>query len=95
MHEEEEDPFYKIPINKLAAAVSNFGYDLYRQQSSQAPSTNVLLSPFSVATALSGLSLGELPFCPILSLTAIDEREKKKSQVSPCGWQEQENERKE
>ncbi|XP_039224182.1 pigment epithelium-derived factor isoform X1 [Crotalus tigris] len=56
--EEEEDPFYKNPVNKLAAAVSNFGYALFRQQSSQTPSANVLLSPFSVATALSGLSLG-------------------------------------
>ncbi|XP_026547609.1 pigment epithelium-derived factor [Notechis scutatus] len=56
--EEEEDPFYRSPVNKLAAAVSNFGYALFRQQSSQAPSANVLLSPFSVATALSGLSLG-------------------------------------
>lgn len=59
--EEEEDPFYKNPVNKLAAAVSNFGYALFRQQSGQTPSANVLLSPFSVATALSGLSLGELP----------------------------------
>ncbi|NWY65272.1 PEDF factor, partial [Erithacus rubecula] len=57
--EEEEDPFYKSPVNKLAAAVSNFGYDLYRQQSSRTATANVLLSPFSLATALSGLSLGE------------------------------------
>ncbi|NXY59369.1 PEDF factor, partial [Callaeas wilsoni] len=56
--EEEEDPFYKSPVNKLAAAVSNFGYDLYRQQSSRTATANVLLSPFSLATALSGLSLG-------------------------------------
>nr|XP_056721189.1 pigment epithelium-derived factor [Euleptes europaea] len=56
--EEEEDPFYKVPVNKLAASVSNFGYNLYRQQSSQTPTANVLLSPFSVATALSGLSMG-------------------------------------
>ncbi|KFO93171.1 Pigment epithelium-derived factor [Buceros rhinoceros silvestris] len=56
--EEEEDPFYKSPVNKLAAAVSNFGYDLYRQQSSRTASANVLLAPFSLATALSGLSLG-------------------------------------
>uniref|UniRef100_A0A8C8SC09 Serpin family F member 1 n=1 Tax=Pelusios castaneus TaxID=367368 RepID=A0A8C8SC09_9SAUR len=55
---EEEDPFYKSATNKLAAAVSNFGYDLYRQQSSKTPTANVLLSPFSVATALSGLLLG-------------------------------------
>nr|XP_020024715.1 pigment epithelium-derived factor [Castor canadensis] len=56
--EEEEDPFFKIPVNKLAAAVSNFGYDLYRLRSSTSPTANVLLSPLSVATALSALSLG-------------------------------------
>ncbi|KAF6299654.1 serpin family F member 1 [Rhinolophus ferrumequinum] len=55
---EEEDPFFKVPVNKLAAAVSNFGYDLYRVRSSGSPTANVLLSPLSVATALSALSLG-------------------------------------
>lgn len=55
---EEEDPFYKVPVNKLAAAVSNFGYDLYRVRSGGSPTTNVLLSPLSLATALSALSLG-------------------------------------
>ena len=56
---EEEDPFFKVPVNKLAAAVSNFGYDLYRVRSGESPTANVLLSPLSVATALSALSLGE------------------------------------
>lgn len=56
---EEEDPFFKVPVNKLAAAVSNFGYDLYRVKSSSSPTANVLLSPLSLATALSALSLGE------------------------------------
>ncbi|KAM6463210.1 pigment epithelium-derived factor isoform 1-T3 [Liasis olivaceus] len=55
---EEEDPFYRSPVNKLAAAISNFGYDLFRQHSSRTPTANVLLSPFCIATALSGLSLG-------------------------------------
>ncbi|XP_077021612.1 pigment epithelium-derived factor [Tamandua tetradactyla] len=55
---EEEDPFFKVPVNKLAAAVSNFGYDLYRMKSSMSPTANVLLSPLSMATALSALSLG-------------------------------------
>ncbi|XP_030744039.1 pigment epithelium-derived factor [Echinops telfairi] len=58
MSAEEEDPFFKVPVNKLAAAVSNFGYDLYRVRSSMSPAANVLLSPLSVATALSALSLG-------------------------------------
>lgn len=56
---EEDDPFFKVPVNKLAAAVSNFGYDLYRLRSSASPTANVLLSPLSVATALSALSLGK------------------------------------
>ncbi|KAM6174201.1 pigment epithelium-derived factor [Erethizon dorsatum] len=55
---EEEDPFFKVPVNKLAAAISNFGYDLYRLRSIESPTANVLLSPLSVATALSALSLG-------------------------------------
>lgn len=55
---EEEDPFYKSPQNKLAAAASNFGYNLYRQQANKKSSGNVLLSPLSIATALSSLSLG-------------------------------------
>lgn len=59
---EEEDPFLKVPVNKLAAAVSNFGYDLYRAKSSMSPTANVLLSPLSVATALSALSLGEFSY---------------------------------
>ncbi|POI30954.1 hypothetical protein CIB84_005295 [Bambusicola thoracicus] len=54
----QNSPAGQTPVNKLAAAVSNFGYDLYRQQSSRTATANVLLSPFSLATALSGLSLG-------------------------------------
>lgn len=86
--EEEEDPFYKSPVNKLAAAVSNFGYDLYRQQSSRTATANVLLSPFSLATALSGLSLGEF-FAPFphspFGLTALPS-------CFPGRWQGLENE---
>lgn len=55
---EEDDPFFKAPVNKLAAAVSNFGYDLYRLRSGAVSTGNILLSPLSVATALSALSLG-------------------------------------
>uniref|UniRef100_A0A8C5MS99 Serpin family F member 1 n=1 Tax=Leptobrachium leishanense TaxID=445787 RepID=A0A8C5MS99_9ANUR len=55
---EEEDPFYKNPINRLASSVSNFGYDLYRMQASKYPSRNIFMSPLTIATALSGVSLG-------------------------------------
>ncbi|XP_075445421.1 pigment epithelium-derived factor isoform X2 [Ascaphus truei] len=56
--EEEEDPFFKSPLNKLASSASNFGYDLYRMQASRNPSSNIFMSPLSIATALSSLSLG-------------------------------------
>ncbi|KAM5182317.1 pigment epithelium-derived factor [Mantella aurantiaca] len=56
--EEEEDPFYKTPINKLASSASNFGYDLYRMYASKNPSSNIFMSPLTLASALSALSLG-------------------------------------
>lgn len=56
--EEEEDPFYKTPLNRLASSASNFGYDLYRMHASKNPSTNIFMSPLTLATALSAVSLG-------------------------------------
>ncbi|KAM4795243.1 pigment epithelium-derived factor [Rhinophrynus dorsalis] len=56
--EEEEDPFYKSPLNRLASSASNFGYDLYRQQASNSPNSNLVMSPLTLATALSSISLG-------------------------------------
>ncbi|XP_040194308.1 pigment epithelium-derived factor [Rana temporaria] len=56
--EEEEDPFYKTPVNRLASSASNFGYDLYRMHASKNPSINIFMSPLTLATALSSVSLG-------------------------------------
>ncbi|XP_063306004.1 pigment epithelium-derived factor [Pelobates fuscus] len=56
--EEEEDPFYKSPVNRLASSASNFGYDLYRIQANKYPTSNIFMSPLTIATALSSLSLG-------------------------------------
>ncbi|KAM8976776.1 pigment epithelium-derived factor [Pelodytes ibericus] len=56
--EEEEDPFYKSPINRLASSASNFGYDLYRAEANKFPTTNIFMSPLTIATALSTISLG-------------------------------------
>ncbi|CAI9555491.1 unnamed protein product [Staurois parvus] len=56
--EEEEDPFYKTPLNRLASSASNFGYDLFRIQASKNPSINIFMSPLTLATALSAISLG-------------------------------------
>ncbi|KAG8450778.1 hypothetical protein GDO86_003154 [Hymenochirus boettgeri] len=55
---EEEDPFYKNPLNRLASSASNFGYDLYRMEANKDSSSNIFMSPMSIVTALSGLSLG-------------------------------------
>ncbi|XP_053313079.1 pigment epithelium-derived factor [Spea bombifrons] len=56
--EEEEDPFYKSPVNRLASSASNFGYDLYRAQVNKFPTSNIFMSPLTIASALSGISLG-------------------------------------
>lgn len=56
--EEEEDPFYKSPLNKLASSASNFAYDLYRAQAIKYPNSNIFMSPLTIATALSSISLG-------------------------------------
>ncbi|KAG9485841.1 pigment epithelium-derived factor [Eleutherodactylus coqui] len=55
---EEEDPFYKPPVNKLAASASNFAYDLFRAQAIKYPNINIFMSPLTIATALSSISLG-------------------------------------
>ncbi|KAM9321009.1 pigment epithelium-derived factor-like [Gastrophryne carolinensis] len=56
--EEEEDPFYKSPVNKLASSASNFGYDLFRAQANKNPTSNLFMSPLTFASALSALSIG-------------------------------------
>ncbi|XP_075052797.1 pigment epithelium-derived factor [Mixophyes fleayi] len=55
---EDEDPFYKSPLNRLASSASNFGYDLYRTQANKYPNSNIFMSPLTIATALSSVSLG-------------------------------------
>lgn len=55
---EEEDPFYKSALNKLASSASNFAYDLYRAQANKYPNSNLFMSPLTLATALSSISLG-------------------------------------
>ncbi|XP_068126175.1 pigment epithelium-derived factor [Hyperolius riggenbachi] len=56
--EEEEDPFYKTPVNRLASSASNFGYDLYRTEANKNPTSNIFMSPLTLASALSAVSLG-------------------------------------
>ncbi|XP_028662477.2 pigment epithelium-derived factor [Erpetoichthys calabaricus] len=58
---EEEEELFKTPAAKMAAAATNFGFNLYRQLAYKDLSSNVFLSPPSVAAALSQLSLGCSP----------------------------------
>lgn len=59
--EEEPVELFTTPTTKLGAAVSDFGYNLFRALASREASTNVFLSPISVSAALSQLSLGKHP----------------------------------
>ncbi|KAK1157532.1 pigment epithelium-derived factor-like [Acipenser oxyrinchus oxyrinchus] len=59
--EEEEVEIFTTPATQMAAAASNFGFNLYRQLAYQDPKANVFLSPLSIASALTQLSLGGAP----------------------------------
>ncbi|XP_051891596.1 pigment epithelium-derived factor-like [Pristis pectinata] len=60
VEEEVEEEILGTPVQRLAYSISEFGYDLYRLLASRDPGANVFLSPLSVATSLSALSLGTL-----------------------------------
>lgn len=57
LEEEEHVELFTTPATKMAAAASDFGYNLFRSLCSR-ESGNVFLSPLSVSVALSQLSLG-------------------------------------
>ncbi|XP_028322451.1 pigment epithelium-derived factor isoform X2 [Gouania willdenowi] len=56
--DEEHVELFTTATTKLAAATSDFGYNLYRALASQDASSNVLLAPLSVSTVLTQLSMG-------------------------------------
>ncbi|XP_023646788.2 pigment epithelium-derived factor [Paramormyrops kingsleyae] len=60
---EDETPveLFTTPTSKLAAATSDFGYNLFRQMAGSDPKASVLLSPISVSAALTQLSMGASP----------------------------------
>ncbi|XP_059511211.1 pigment epithelium-derived factor [Stegostoma tigrinum] len=60
IEEEEEEEILISPVQRLAYSISEFGYELYRQLASSSPNDNIFLSPLSVATGLSSLSLGAI-----------------------------------
>ncbi|KAL6098256.1 serpinf1 [Pungitius sinensis] len=56
--EEEHVELFTTPAAKMAAATSDFGYNLFRALASREAATNVFLAPVSVSAALTQLSMG-------------------------------------
>lgn len=56
--EEEVVELFTTPATRMGAAVSDFGYNLFRQLDSHDSTANALLSPLSVSIALTQLSMG-------------------------------------
>lgn len=57
--EEEVVDLFTTPRTKLAAATSDFGYNLFRQLAARDPKASVFLSPMSISTSFTQLSMGE------------------------------------
>ncbi|KAM9728690.1 pigment epithelium-derived factor isoform 2-T2 [Menidia menidia] len=55
---EEPVELFTTPRTKMAAAASDFGYNLFRALAAQQPDANVFLAPAAVTAAISQLSLG-------------------------------------
>ncbi|NP_001004539.1 pigment epithelium-derived factor precursor [Danio rerio] len=56
--EEEAVDLFTTPRTKLAAATSDFGYNLFRQLASRDTKASVFLSPMSISAAFTQLSMG-------------------------------------
>ncbi|XP_066502614.1 pigment epithelium-derived factor [Hoplias malabaricus] len=56
--EEEVVNLFTTPNTRLAAATSDFGYNLFRQLAARDPKTSVLLSPMSISAAFTQISMG-------------------------------------
>lgn len=57
--EEEHVELFTTPRTKMAAATSDFGYNLFRALASRETATNIFLSPISVSAVLTQLSMGD------------------------------------
>uniref|UniRef100_A0A673FPK2 Pigment epithelium-derived factor-like n=1 Tax=Sinocyclocheilus rhinocerous TaxID=307959 RepID=A0A673FPK2_9TELE len=56
--EEEAVDLFTTPRTKLAAATSDFGFNLFRQLAARDPKASVFLSPMSISAAFTQLSMG-------------------------------------
>lgn len=57
--EDEHVELFTTPAAKMAAATSDFGYNLFRAMASRDAGANVFLAPISVSAALTQLSMGD------------------------------------
>lgn len=53
---------FTTPATRMGAAVSDFGYNLFRQLDSHDSTANAFVSPLSVSIALTQLSMGKETF---------------------------------
>ncbi|KAM9781813.1 pigment epithelium-derived factor isoform X2 [Syngnathus typhle] len=56
--EDEHVELFTTPATKMAAATSDFGYNLFRALAAQQDNANVVLAPISVSAVLTQLALG-------------------------------------
>uniref|UniRef100_A0A8C4YYD7 Serpin domain-containing protein n=1 Tax=Gadus morhua TaxID=8049 RepID=A0A8C4YYD7_GADMO len=56
--EEEHVDLFTTPTSKLAAATSDFGYNLFRALAAKDSASNLFLAPTSISEALTQLSMG-------------------------------------
>ncbi|KAM4620984.1 pigment epithelium-derived factor [Polymixia lowei] len=56
--EEEHVELFTTPTTKMAAATSDFGYNLFRALASRDSAANIFLAPISISAALTQLSMG-------------------------------------
>uniref|UniRef100_A0A8C7S5F6 Serpin domain-containing protein n=1 Tax=Oncorhynchus mykiss TaxID=8022 RepID=A0A8C7S5F6_ONCMY len=59
--EEEAVELFTTPRAKMAAATSDFGYNLFRALAGRDPKANVFLAPISISAVLTQLSMGASP----------------------------------
>jgi len=56
--EEEHVELFTTPTTKMAAATSDFGYNLFRALATRNAAANIFLAPSSISEALTQLSMG-------------------------------------
>ena len=83
--EEEHVELFTTPQTKMAAATSDFGYNLFRALASRDTKANVFLAPISVSAVLTQLSLGDDANAVHAKHTHASSTTPEKIQATPAG----------